>query len=34
MQPAHVSLWMIQPAGEESRQTRMLPQISGDWEES
>lgn len=30
MQPAHISLWLLQPERQESRQTRVLPQISGD----
>lgn len=30
MQPAHISLWLFQPERQESRETRVLPQISGD----
>ena len=32
MQPAHISLWLLQPEPQESRQTRVLPQLSGDEE--
>ncbi|HLV97483.1 MAG TPA: hypothetical protein VKT82_02295 [Ktedonobacterales bacterium] len=30
MQPAHISLWLLQDEPQESRKTRVLPQISGD----
>ncbi len=33
MQPAHISLWLIQPANEETRQTRVLPRIDSNWDE-
>jgi hypothetical protein len=33
MQPAHISLWLFEPTSEDTRQTRVLPRVSGDPDE-